>query len=259
MSQGQRNHLRSDEEMVRQFLEATLPGTKVVSHDDGSRDSMYDLGLNRKNVRYGACEVTAVADASAGQLARLVQAKQAMPLTGSKGIWLLNLRSDCNAKALVARVDAVLAALDSDTDGSGRIQELRSLGVLSEHRGGEDQKGRVYFNVHPTGGLKSGFVDTSGKRLVNWLGNWLRSPEQKHNLVKLESSGLEERHLMVIVPLLTSAPFDVLDALINPDCHLPSVPLSAPDSLTHVWLLSTLQPGRALQYSQSGWRQFPLS
>ncbi len=55
--------MRGEELWVGACLRAALVGVKVEQHDDGSRPSMYDLDLVRAGQPFGACEVTAAADA----------------------------------------------------------------------------------------------------------------------------------------------------------------------------------------------------
>ncbi len=55
--------MRGGELWVGACLRATLIGVKVEQHDDGSRPSMCDLV--RAGQPFGACEVTAAADADA--------------------------------------------------------------------------------------------------------------------------------------------------------------------------------------------------
>ena len=54
--------LRTEERWAAECLEAALPGVEVKQNDDGSRASMYDLGLFREGELIGSCEVTIAAD-----------------------------------------------------------------------------------------------------------------------------------------------------------------------------------------------------
>ena len=69
-------------------------------------------------------------------------------------------------------------------------------------------------------------VPQTGDVLAEWLGDWMRRPEQAHNLEKLTRSGAEERHLFVLLPGFSDAPFGVVVLLMQEDPPLPTV---APD------------------------------
>lgn len=76
---------------------------------------------------------------------------------------------------------------------------------------------------------------SAGDGLVAWLDAWLREPAQEHNLEKLRSAQRPERHLFVLLPGFTTAPFSASDLLMlmRSDAPLPrasrtATPMSEP-------------------------------
>jgi hypothetical protein len=68
-------------------------------------------------------------------------------------------------------------------------------------------------------------------------------------LAKIRRSGASERHVFVILPGFSTAPFGVVDALWrDKDTASMSSP-NLPPEVTHVWLVSTWDVGSGLRWS----------
>ncbi len=86
---------------------------------------------------------------------------------------------------------------------------------------------------------------------------WLAGPDQADNLDKLAASGAQERHLFVIFPGFTVAPFPVTDLLLRGDAPLPTIAPDLPAPLTHIWAASTWASGFGMRWSPDrGWERF---
>ena len=103
----------------------------------------------------------------------------------------------------------------------------------------------------------AGFVARTGDVLAEWVSEWVVRPDQADNLQKLRESGLAERHLFVVMPGFTTAPFSVVDLLTRDNAPLPTVPPKLPAEVTHLWILSLWNVGDGFRWSpDGGWSRF---
>lgn len=249
------SRLRGEEKWAAACIQASLPGVTVNQHDDGSRQSMYDLVLIRDESPFGCCEVTAVPDAASTALWNELNAGERWIEPDLVGGWLLTLKPGCLAKELRRRIPGLLRRLESGRNDIETYVTLQSLGVLRSQQGATNFPGSIYTSVEPTTDFTSGNAVGTADRLVEWFNDWVRRSEQADNLHKLRSSGLAERHLFVIVPDFTSAPYPVCELLAKDDIPLPLVPPKLPNGITHLWFMSTWHSGPILHWAP-GWTKF---
>jgi hypothetical protein len=109
-------------------------------------------------------------------------------------------------------------------------------------------RSRVYFVLPVMGGFSGGGLAS----LPDELAETLRTPKIQSKISKLSASGLEERHLFLIVrPSAFSWP--VFEGLAF-DGPLPTGAPLLPDGLSQVWLLTGLQMGGVTRgISGRGW------
>jgi len=102
-----------------------------------------------------------------------------------------------------------------------------------------------------------GFVSETGDPLAIWLSDWISDSRRADNLKKLGNSGVDERHLVVIVAGFGNVPFHVTDILTRDVAPLPTIPLSVPSDISHIWTMSTWSRGVGIRWSRSGqWERF---
>jgi hypothetical protein len=259
--------LRSEEEWIRQCIEAATPGSSVVQHDDGSSPRMHDLDVWVGNDCIGAVEISAAVDPAAMELWKLITTPGQWTDQRLSGGWMVTVSRTARARDLKAHLPGLLRALESqdrrcladDVYGHRRPEHdlADSLGIESAYRSeATSRPGSVYVVVglpaHQSGG---GAPDTADC-VAGWLGEWLRRDDQRDNLIKLARSGAPERHIRVLVAGHTPAPFDVNYALMSDDVALPTTALDLPSEITHCWVLSTWSSGRGLVWSPAGWAFF---
>ena len=130
---------RGEERWVAACIEAALPRVAVKPNDDGSRPGMYDLDLLRDGTSFGACEVTAAADAASIELWNLVNGRSERWVeTGLLGGWNVSVTPACRAKRLQKELPGILRVIETDEAGSwgdDTAERLDDLGVVSAHRG----------------------------------------------------------------------------------------------------------------------------
>lgn len=249
--------MRTEELWVGACMEAALPGVKVVQHDDGSRPRMYDLDLVRGGAVFAACEVTAAADAESIELWNLVNGSNERWIEQDLvGGWLITVAAKCRAKPLKSEIPALLRILENDRPGTRKqsaIARMSALGVVDAHRGGTAFPGSIYVTLERDAERTGGVVSNSGHGLVAWLDEWMRQPAQEHNLEKLRAGLLAKRHLFVLLPGFTTAPFTASDLLMRDEAPLPDEGLRLPPGITDVWLMSTWSTGDLFHYGSSGW------
>jgi hypothetical protein len=82
----------------------------------------------------------------------------------------------------------------------------------------------------PEGSLEQmgGYAPLTGDPLAEWLGDWTNDPSRSDNVSKLQAAGAAKRHLFILVPGFTGAPFAVNDLLISPEAPIPTIPPALP-------------------------------
>lgn len=260
--------LRDDERWAQACIQHVLPGCTVEAHDDGSRPGMYDLKIVYPDGSVGAAEVTAAADADRVQLWREVRKRalirQEPDLIGGWLVWVLR---SARARDLDEHLPGVLRELErggrtavrgvkASTD---RLEALAaSLHVIEAIQSATDRKGSIY--VMPPGGTPEqmgGYAPVTGDPLAQWLGDWTNEPSRSDNIRKLRSADATKRHLFILVPGFTAAPFAVIDLLFAPQAPIPTVPPRLPTGVTDAWVMSTWDPGDVFWWSsETGWARF---
>lgn len=260
--------MRAEELWAAACIQAALPGTVADPYDDNSLPRMHDFDLLRGNIRFGACEVTVAADPEVIELWKLVNGNHKRWIEPDLcGGWFLSLSPTCRVKQLKANLRTVLMAMESQgvheaaTDhrtGPPRFDFVfRELGVVRAQQGPTDYPGSVYFTVKRPMEQCGGFVPTTGNALAEWLSTWTKTPEQAHNVTKLARAGAAERHLFVLFPGFSPAPFQVTIPLMDPDGPLPTVAPELPSGITHLWTMSLYDTGDLFAWNTAdGWTRY---
>jgi hypothetical protein len=259
--------LRGEERWVKACIEAALWGVEARQHDDNSRGGMHDLDLIRDGDRFGAVEVTAAADAESIELWKLVnQSGERWIEPSLSGGWTVCLLPAARAKQLRNRLPLLLGELERRgikeigrrhrTDRFDAV--LSELGIVTAHQGGTDFPGSIYLMIELPHERSGGFIGDTGDPLAAWLSGWLLERDQADNLAKLQRSGARERHLFLILPGFTTAPFTAAELLMRSnETPLPTIPPELPSAVTHVWAMSTWETRHGLRWSPDhGWSTF---
>ena len=254
---GRMSAMRGEEIWVSACVEAAMPGVRAIQYDDGSRPSMYDLDLVRDGLAFAAMEVTAAADAESIELWNLVNGSEDRWIEPDlAGGWMVTVTPKARAKGLKMELPNLLRELETTCEPRKRaavVDRLRGLAVVSANQTGTDFRGNIYVTLERDGELTGGAVPATGDGLVRWLDGWVREPAQLHNLTKLRVANRLERHLFVLLPGFTTAPFDASDVLMRADGPLPEAAPSLPEVLTDVWLMSTWSTGEIFHFGANGW------
>jgi hypothetical protein len=260
--------LRDDELWAQVCIQHALPGCTVEAHDDGSRPGMYDLKIVYPDGSIGAVEVTAAADAGRVELWREIRKRVLIRREPDLiGGWLVRVLSSARARDLDRRLTGLLRELERG--GRTAVRGIRgstdpleaqasSLGVIEAIQSPTDRQGSIYVmppedSPEPMGG----YASLTGDPLALWLGDWTNEPSRSDNVSKLRKADATERHLFILVPGFTAAPFAVIDLLISPEAPIPTIPPVLPAGVTDVWVMSTWDSGGGFWWShESGWRRF---
>lgn len=90
-----------------------------------------------------------------------------------------------------------------------------------------------------------------------WIATFLNDAKQADVLSKLQSAGTDERHVFVVVPGFSTAPFEVDYLMMDDGSLLPRKPPDLPGEVTHVWVASSWDSGRGMRWSpHDGWNFF---
>jgi hypothetical protein len=264
--------LRPEEQWARQLMAAEL-GAVVDQHDDQSQDSMYDLKVTYPDGTIAAAEVVAAADADSIELWNLVNSNGRRIYHQLVGGWTLSLRPTARAKQLFEQLPDFLHDLEqrdvaevptrrrSHLSPDPDRDRAADLGIIHAFQSGTKFRGSVYFIVQQAPDRTGGFVSGSDPAVAEWVSEFLCSTATTDVLGKLARSGLSERHVFVILPAFTTAPFVVFGALWSgEDDTVPEASPSLPSQVTHVWLISVSAAASGLRWSANGgWRRFAVA
>ncbi len=243
-------------------------GVPVRTHDDGSMPGMHDLRIVYPDRPSGAVEVTAAADPDAIALWKLVNGSGERWIEPELiGGWMVELNPTARAKRLRSALPGLLRVLESQGLGSLRPRGhpstanedfARDLGVRGLHQSGTQYPGSIYVTLHLPAERSGGWVADNGDALALWIGDFiLHEPARRDVLEKLARSGAEDRHVFVLLPGFTTAPFGVSDLLMRGGPPLPLVAPQLPAEVTHTWAVSTWNSGSGFRWDpQIGWSTF---
>jgi hypothetical protein len=260
--------MRAEEKWVAECLEAILPGTSVVQHDDNSLNSMHDLDLHRDGERIGACEVTSAAEPTQIELWNLANGEgEVWKDRRLRHSWIVHVNpAICRYKKLRTDLPPVLRDLEQREvlNAGSRYplrhppRELARLGVTRAERFETKGDPAIFPLFDLPDEQDGGMVPSDANVLVAWLDQWINSPAQAHNATKLANSGARDRHLFVLFPGFSSAPFEVTACLMWGDVQVPTSPPRLPLGVTHLWAMTGWNAGRILQWAPTpGWTWLP--
>ncbi|MFE6182886.1 hypothetical protein ACFQ6U_00335 [Streptomyces sp. NPDC056465] len=259
--------IRGEEQWVRACLQQALPDVDVRLHDDGSRPGMHDFDLVREGRKFAAVEVTAAADAVSLELWKLINGGDRWVREELAGGWMVALEPTARAKRLRSELPKLLARLEamgipqlSEAHGPTEdlVEQAERFGVVSAYQSPSTEfPGSIYCTISLPQQRSGGWVPETGDAFAHWVGDWLTAPNQADNLGKLQRSGADERHLFLLLPGFTTAPFEALDPLMRPNGPLPTVTPHLPEEITHLWAMSSWNAGDGFHWSPTlGWTRF---
>ncbi|MEV5164019.1 hypothetical protein AB0K66_05255 [Streptomyces werraensis] len=260
--------IREDEQWVRRCLQAALPGVEVRPHDDGSQPNMHDFDLVRGRHRYAAMEVTAAADAESISLWKSMTRGGRWIEAGLAGGWIVELLPTARMKTVRTRLPPLLAQMerlsfrtlrDAQKDARSQLaSQADRMGVVSAFQSPATEfPGSIYCLIKQPPEKAGGWEAPTGDAFAHWVSGWIGEPKQADNLAKLQRSGADERHLFVILPGHTVAPFAAFDLLMRPAAPLPVTDPVLPREVTHLWAMSTWHAGDGFAWSPgAGWSRF---
>lgn len=264
---GSVKSLSNEEQWAQACVQNALPQCVVTQNDDGSRPAMYDLKLAYSDGSVGALEVTRAADQQELELWQLIGRRGRRWLVPElRGGWLVQVLPSARARLLFDRLPSLLRSLEHDDIAAIRGRRFSAdpqvalaseLRVFDAVQGPTAHPGSVYFMIKQPLERMGGFSPPTGDPLARWLGEWLTELAQADNLRKLAAASADERHVFVIVPAFSSAPFPVIDLLLAPGAPLPTIPPTLPEPLTHVWVASGWRTDVGFRYAPNvGWTEF---
>lgn len=250
----------ADEEWARRIIGQTLQN-QVLLHDTGRFPGMYDL-------RIGPAESPKVAIECVGAVEPvLTETWNVGPARGPlklplQGDWSIIITENANIKAIRQTITPLLANAEAQGHFHFRVDHylkrqnpaqydaFKNLGIRYASCYRIDGNGNVYMGMAGQGGM----VDTEGSTLPDWVSVFLRAPERKDVLQKLERSGAKEHHVFVIVAL-GGATWAVESYLTGNLERLPTIPPNLPLPVTQVWIVSTFGH-KGVLWNGILWQQF---
>ncbi len=254
--------LRLEEAWAAACIEEALPEVEVRQFDNNVGAAMHDLDLYRDGSLEGACEVTAAADRHSIELWKLVNGNGRHIEKDLDGGWGLTLEMSCRWKELEPALKPFLRDLElrgvtriGEFDDAPDVREAASrLGIHHGMQSNTAYPGSVYFSINLPSVRQSGAVPDTGDELSKWLAEWVNRPERDGKIRKVVESDRKEKHLFVILPGFSEAPFAAMDVLMWDDGPLPVSDPQLPKGLTHLWAVSDWSTGDVFMWSkESGW------
>lgn len=258
-----------DFERVAARVVARFTGAQTFLQDDGTRDGMVDIRVERPEPPPIYVEVwTDVSPAYASTYSRLLKRggglPQRVPITGLRRNWQVTVAGSSDLRALEAELPDLL--IDLETRGqvfryvaglerlrlhlSRSVQRLLRLGVVGLCSGRQTSKDPGVVSLYPDGIEGPSVVDW--EPVVNWIDESVISPRLHDVRAKLARTAADERHVFMGVTFTT--PGSVFFALDSGERTLPPKPPSLPDEITHLWLMRPASGGRCLAwFPDRGW------
>lgn len=235
------------EEYARRILQREL-GRPVVLHDDGRKPGMYDLRVGAERTPDIAIECVAALDPVRTETWNSGPAEGSFMLK-STGDWYVVLKPHTRVDRVRRRLQDVIrlceaAGINGRTEVDWSLKHhhpdvFATLDALQIHSIARyDGTGRVILSMTGTGGA----VDDHGYAVPGWIEEFLRAPERKDVIDKLERSGAAERHVFVEVDFM-GVPWAVESYLGTNTEHLPETSPSLPLPIDAVWI----------KYGPRGW------
>lgn len=254
---------RPEERWAASLMSAEL-GVPVVVHDDGRRESMYDLTIRYPGRSPGAGEVTTVTDGPSVALWKLINPpRERWCEPQLAGGWSVELAPTASAKLIKRRLPDILAKLESAGIREARPRprrdplQLWDLGIRHLLQGATEFPGSIYPILDLPPEQSGGAVADHTNALPQWMSSWISDPTRADNLRKLAASGADERHLFVIFRGFSGAPFQVADALMRDEAQPPDVDPDLPPEITHLWAVSLWNMGHGFRWApDTGWTRF---
>lgn len=266
--------LRPEEEWAATMLRRCL-GVPVRQHDDCTRPKMFDLLIDYPDRVAGAAEVVAAVDSDSVELRAAIDPGQPWLAPELTGGWVVSLESTARGKGLRGPLTALLHRAESRSmtwlrldeyvipdhdhltcDHPDLLYRAAMLGVRDAFRDGSRSPGTVHLRVEQPLEQTTATIDPSAGGLSNWVTGFVTDPHRHDVLSKLECWPQGERHVVVVLPTLSSAPPQVVYALIKGTC--PEDEPTLPRVVTDAWLLSVWGSSSVLWWrSGRGWRTCP--
>lgn len=232
--------LRIEEVVAARFLEEAY-GAPVEAHDDGSRDSMFDLKADLPSGNTLAVEVVRLVK---GQWMALWNTG---PANGPfevnvKGGWQVGIEDHGRVKDVLACLPEFIKEMESNGTNSfhsrssfmmrSLYKQSKSLGIYAVRQASWLESGLV--SIQMTG--KAFTFNDEGIGVADWLSKYLNSEETKDVRFKLGQSGAGQREVFVWVGFTFMEP-QVEVYLRGPLSNFPEGEVQMPEEITGVWLI----------------------
>lgn len=247
---------RTEEVVAARFLEEFY-GVPVEVHDDGSRDSMFDLQADLPDGSTLAVEVVRLVKGQWMALWNTGPAKGPFEIN-VKGGWQVGIEDHGRVKDVLARLPEFIKEMESNGTTSfhsgssfmmrSLYKQSKSLGIYSVRQASWLESGLV--SVQMTG--KAFTFNDEGLGVADWLTKYLNSEEIKDVRFKLGQSSAERREVFVWVGFTFKEP-QVEVYLRGPLKSFPDGEIRMPEEVTGVWLVG--HPGNGAVKFDGTWHK----
>jgi hypothetical protein len=249
------------EEWARQILKKELGREDVVLNDDGSIPGMNDLRIGSADAPAMAIECVGAVNPIFTETWNIGPAQGSLQLS-IIGDWYVVITKETRVKKVKQRIEKVLQELENrgihDIRANHLLKrydeelfnKLELLDIIHAYCFRLQGAGEVHLIMSGRGGA----VDIQGTIVPEWVGNFLRSPQQSDVLDKLKRSGAPECHVFIpVVP--HGAPWSVESYLLGNIELLPVSEPNLPSPVTGVWIAPQFGT-QGVCWDSAGWRLF---
>lgn len=252
--------MRPEEEFARLVISKEL-GRSVEHHDDGSRDSMFDLRVGPQEAPEVAIECTGAVNQKFVESWKAGPDKGSFVLDGIENDWIVETRVGAKIKLVMAEIESLLKRLEAakifhlnelwrHRDHKELMDDLERVGITAAHRvDRSDPTGKVNLMLPGIGGA----VDDNGTQVAGWVSEFLNDEQRADNLYKLKMSGAPECHIFIPIRF-SGAPFAVESYFTGDLEKLPQDAPVLPSPVDCVWLCGLRNKG--VWWDGSEWKFF---
>ena len=257
--------MKAEELMAKKLIENEL-NLQVITHDDGSESSMYDLRIGPVGAPKYAIECVGAVDEKTIETINLAYKENPISYSYSdikiSGDWNVTIEKTARVKKIKSKIPRILEELEKlgikdfipvdwqlKRNNLELFNKLSGLKIVSLKKLKDTGNGDI--NLYCKG--RKGSVDGSGEDLANWVENFLMQDSQADVIQKLKSSNAKERHVFIPI-VFNGAPLNVEYYFTQDEMPIPALTPNLPNPITGVWLLG--ETGKGIRYTNGKWSLF---
>jgi hypothetical protein len=252
-----RQGTKDGDELYATAVLAAALGAVVTPHDDGSRQSMFDLVITYPGGRKACAEVVSTRNRQTMAQAHAVNKLGYTKHQDLTRMWMVRFVEGARLKVILPDLPGLLAQFEQDRidnvgygDDEAVVAQLRALQLSSVWSYEPTEKHPPGFYLYPAA---TGAWVGDGDSIVRECDAFLTATPDVAS--KLALSGMTERHAVVLVTVDWLGPLSAIES-----GAMPKIAPILPDGVDCLWLVALEgSSNRAIYWMEGTWREFLLS